>query len=71
MHVSYQLTICIKDNKLGPSNLLKSKVMFNVIKIKYSTIERFMLKFSSNNTIKPPALIAMGHMSMTLNNEII
>ena len=45
--------------------------MFNVIKVKYSTIERFMLKFSSNNTIKPPALIAMGHMSMTLNNEII
>lgn len=69
MHVSYHLTICIKDNKSGPRNLIKSKVMFNVIKVKYNTIERFMLKFSSNTT--KPALIAMGHISMTLNNELI
>lgn len=30
-----------------------------------------MLKFQSNNTIKPSPLVAMGHNSLILNNDSI
>lgn len=40
------------------------------MKLKYSTTQRCMLMFPSNNTIKP-ALAALGFISMTLNNELI
>lgn len=54
---------------LNQAQSYQKQNVFNVIKVKYNTIERFMLKFSSNTT--KPALIAMGHISMTLNNELI
>lgn len=50
--VVYYLIIRIKDYKVGIRNLFKIKVIFNVIKLKYIIIQRFMLKFLLNDIIK-------------------